>query len=131
MVRRRRAGRAGPSTGRTTLSRMRVVKGHGTENDFVIVPDFDGALDLTPALVRALCDRHAGVGADGVLRVVRAQNDPDGVPMAGDAEFFMDYRNADGSVAEMCGNGVRVFVRYLQAVSVVVDDAAGATPGGG
>lgn len=109
---------------------MRVVKGHGTENDFVIVPDFDGTLDLTPALVKALCDRHSGVGADGVLRVVRSRNDPDGAPMADDAEFFMDYRNADGSVAEMCGNGVRVFVRYLQAVSVVVDDAAVATRGG-
>lgn len=112
------------------MDRLRVIKGHGTENDFVIVPDFDGALDLTPALVKALCDRRAGVGADGVLRVVRARNDPDGARIAGDAEFFMDYRNADGSVAEMCGNGVRVFVRYLQAVSVVVDDAAVATRGG-
>jgi diaminopimelate epimerase len=112
------------------VDRLRVLKGHGTENDFVIVPDFDGALDLTPALVKALCDRHSGVGADGVLRVVRAQNDPESAQMAGDAEFFMDYRNADGSVAEMCGNGVRVFVRYLQAVSVVVDDAAVATRGG-
>jgi len=78
------------------------VKGHGTENDFVLLPDPDAALDLTPARVRAVCDRRAGLGADGVLRVVR-----DG------GTWFMDYRNADGSVAEMCGNGVRVFARYL------------------
>jgi diaminopimelate epimerase len=78
------------------------VKGHGTENDFVLLPDPEAALDLTPARVRALCDRRAGLGADGVLRVVRD-----------DSTWFMDYRNADGSVAEMCGNGVRVFARYL------------------
>ena len=109
---------------------MRVLKGHGTENDFVVVPDLDGALALTPRLVRALCDRHAGLGADGVLRVVRCANDPDAKEFADEAEFFMDYRNADGSVAEMCGNGVRVFVRYLQRVHLVGQDAAVATRGG-
>ncbi|MGM1065352.1 diaminopimelate epimerase [Saccharothrix sp. Mg75] len=88
------------------------LKGHGTENDFVVLPDPDGALDLTEERVRALCDRRRGLGADGVLRVVR----PDFGP------WFMDYRNGDGSIAEMCGNGVRVFVRYL------VD--AGLAPGG-
>jgi len=85
-------------------------KGHGTQNDFLLLPDADGSLDLTPARVRALCDRRRGLGADGVLRVVRAS-------VAGlegtAAEWFMDYRNADGSIAEMCGNGVRVFARYL------------------
>ena len=88
---------------------MRFAKGHGTGNDFVVVPDVDGELDLTADLVRALCDRHCGIGADGVLRVVRTA-------AAGEnqaAEWFMDYRNADGSAAEMCGNGVRVFARYL------------------
>jgi len=90
-------------------------KGHGTGNDFVIVPDPDGALDLTPARVATLCDRRFGIGADGVLRVVRAAKDPDGVAFAADAEWFMDYRNSDGSIAEMCGNGVRVFTRYLVA----------------
>lgn len=84
---------------------MRFVKGHGTENDFVLLPD---AGELTPDLVRALCDRHAGIGADGVLRVVRA-----------DGGWFMDYRNADGTIAEMCGNGVRVFARYLVAEGLV------------
>ncbi|GAA2458259.1 diaminopimelate epimerase [Actinomadura vinacea] len=94
---------------------MRFVKGHGTENDFVILPDPDGALELAPAAVVRLCDRRAGIGGDGVLRVVRtkAAGDPAVEAMAGEAEWFMDYRNADGSVAEMCGNGVRVFARYL------------------
>ncbi|QFZ17489.1 diaminopimelate epimerase [Saccharothrix syringae] len=85
------------------------LKGHGTENDFVLLPDPDGVLDLTEARVRALCDRRRGLGADGVLRVVR----PDFGP------WFMDYRNADGSIAEMCGNGVRVFARYLVDAGLV------------
>lgn len=82
----------------------RFLKGHGTENDFVVLPDADGTLhgDLASERVRALCDRRAGIGADGVLRAVRE----------GDG-WFMDYRNADGSLSEMCGNGVRVFARYL------------------
>ncbi|GAA4582078.1 diaminopimelate epimerase [Planotetraspora phitsanulokensis] len=92
---------------------MRFVKGHGTENDFVILPDADGRLDLGPALVTALCDRRAGIGADGVLRVVRTKLCAEVADQADEAEWFMDYRNADGSIAEMCGNGVRVFARYL------------------
>ncbi|MFE9427215.1 diaminopimelate epimerase [Kitasatospora sp. NPDC006697] len=89
------------------------LKGHGTENDFVIVPDPDGLLDLGPAAVARLCDRRAGIGGDGLLRVVRSAKDPAAVGLADRAEWFMDYRNADGSIAEMCGNGVRVFARYL------------------
>jgi len=89
------------------------VKGHGTHNDFVLLPDLDGALDLTPELVIALCDRRGGIGADGVLRVVRSSADPDAAAMAAQAPWFMDYRNADGSVSETCGNGLRVFARYL------------------
>ena len=86
-------------------------KGHGTENDFVILPDPDGTLDLTPAMVRVLCDRRAGIGGDGLLHVVRTIKAADGLGL--DGEWFMDYRNADGSIAEMCGNGIRVFARYL------------------
>ncbi|MCF2533064.1 diaminopimelate epimerase [Yinghuangia soli] len=97
------------------MSTLRFLKGHGTENDFVIVPDADGALDLSAAQVAALCDRRAGIGADGVLRVVRSAKDPAAAHMAAEAEWFMDYRNADGSIAEMCGNGTRVFARYLVA----------------
>jgi diaminopimelate epimerase len=96
---------------------IRFLKGHGTENDFVLLPDPDGTVhgDLDAALVAALCDRRAGIGADGVMRVVRcaAYDDPAAVAARGEAEWFMDYRNADGSLSEMCGNGVRVFARYL------------------
>jgi diaminopimelate epimerase len=95
------------------MGSLAFVKGHGTENDFVLLPDPDGALDLTAEVVRALCDRRAGIGADGVLRVVRSENAADAVAMAAEATWFMDYRNADGSLAEMCGNGIRVFARYL------------------
>ncbi len=92
---------------------IRFAKGHGTENDFVLLLDPECDVDLTPRLVAALCDRRAGLGADGVLRVVLAAADPGGAAMSGRARWFMDYRNADGSVAEMCGNGIRVFARYL------------------
>ncbi|PZS14284.1 MAG: diaminopimelate epimerase, partial [Pseudonocardiales bacterium] len=109
---------------------MRVVKGHGTGNDFVLVPDFDGAIELTPGLVRALCDRHTGIGADGVLRVVCSARDPEALSMMSDAPYFMDYRNADGSIAEMCGNGIRVVARYLQSLHLVSQSAAVATRGG-
>jgi diaminopimelate epimerase len=76
-------------------------KGHGTENDFVIVP---ADVELTDERVRALCDRRAGIGGDGVIRAVPGE----------DGRWFMDYRNADGSVSEMCGNGIRVYARYLR-----------------
>ncbi len=94
------------------------VKGHGTHNDFVVLPDLDGSVhgDLEPAVVAQLCERRGGVGADGVLRVLRGDLD-------GGAQWFMDYRNADGSVSEMCGNGVRVFARYLESSGLV--DPAG------
>jgi diaminopimelate epimerase len=86
-------------------------KGHGTQNDFVLLLDPDDELDVGPAEVRFLCDRHAGIGGDGLLRAVRARHVPE---WDGDgALWFMDYRNADGSVAEMCGNGVRVFATFL------------------
>jgi len=97
---------------------MRFAKGHGTGNDFLILPDPDGAMAVPPNLVARLCDRRTGLGADGILRVVRVRAAGDAVPggaagPAGAAEWFMDYRNADGSIAEMCGNGIRVFARYL------------------
>lgn len=91
------------------------VKGHGTQNDFVLLPDPSGRLELTPDRVAALCDRQRGLGADGVLHVVRA----DALGIASEGEWFMDYRNADGSLAQMCGNGMRVFARYLVEVGLV------------
>ena len=89
-------------------------KGHGTGNDFVIVPDPDGQLELSDDQVAVLCDRRFGIGGDGILRVVRSSAIDEGAAAAASgAEWFMDYRNADGSKAEMCGNGTRVFARYL------------------
>jgi len=99
-----------------TRAALTWLKGHGTENDFIVVPDPDGVRDLDPTEVAALCHRRAGIGADGVLRVVRstAIDDPAAKAAADDGvEWFMDYRNADGSLSEMCGNGVRVFIHYL------------------
>ncbi|MDM7832056.1 diaminopimelate epimerase [Cellulomonas edaphi] len=100
-----------------TSGTLRVTKGHGTQNDFVLLDDREGALDLTDALVRDLADRRAGVGGDGVIRVVASESLPEGAAALRDepsAEWFMDYRNSDGSIAEMCGNGVRVFAAYLE-----------------
>jgi diaminopimelate epimerase len=99
----------------TRLADIPFVKGHATENDFVVLPDLEGKVGLSAEQVRWICDRRHGIGADGVLRVVRCANDPEFASFADVAEFFMDYRNADGSIAEMCGNGARVFVRYLHA----------------
>ncbi|OFT50325.1 diaminopimelate epimerase [Brachybacterium sp. HMSC06H03] len=96
-------------------------KGHGTENDFVILDDPDGRLQLDAAGVAALADRRAGIGGDGVIRAVRSRaariDVPDDAP-----EWFMDYRNADGSIAEMCGNGVRVLAAHLQRAGHVHED---------
>jgi diaminopimelate epimerase len=98
-----------------------VLTGHGTENDFVVLPDPDGTVwpedRLDEATVRRLCDRRAGLGGDGMLRVVRSAHVPDAPAVLGDAlelcEWFMDHRNADGSYAEMCGNGIRLFLHVL------------------
>jgi len=119
---------------------MIFAKGHGTENDFVVLPDLSARLTLAPAAVSALCDRRCGLGADGVLRVTTAgaaiaagalERLPDGVAMG---DWFMDYRNADGSTAQMCGNGARVFAHYLRVSGLedrdefVVGSLAGPRP---
>jgi diaminopimelate epimerase len=105
------------------LKGPRVLKGHGTENDFVVLPDPDGGVwsgdRLDAATVRRLCDRRGGLGGDGVLRVVRSEHVPDASSVLGEdlarCEWFMDHRNADGSYAEMCGNGIRLFLHVLIA----------------
>ena len=119
---------------------MIFAKGHGTQNDFVLLPDLDAKLTLTPAVVSALCDRRRGLGADGVLRITTAgalfaagvlDRVPDGVSAD---DWYMDYRNADGSTAQMCGNGVRVFAHYLRVSGLdsrnefVVGSLAGPRP---
>jgi diaminopimelate epimerase len=119
---------------------MIFAKGHGTQNDFVLLPDVECQVALSLPRVAALCDRRRGLGADGVLRVTTAgaalgsgvlERLPDGV---GESDWYMDYRNADGSTAQMCGNGVRVFAHYLRASGLesrdefVVGSLAGPRP---
>src|SRR5690349_5976748 len=140
---RRRVRRSStPPSGRgaTYPEQVNFAKGHGTQNDFVVLPDPQAELSLTESRVAALCDRRRGLGADGVLRVTTAaaalsagvlDRVPDGV---GADDWYMDYRNADGSIAQMCGNGVRVFAHYLRASGLesrdefVVGSLAGPRP---
>lgn len=98
------------------MSTLHFTKGHGTGNDFVIYSDPDGTNPLTAPQIAALCDRRFGVGADGVIRAVRSAAIPEGASALAEDEtavWFMDYYNADGSAAQMCGNGIRVYARYL------------------
>ena len=119
---------------------MKFAKGHGTQNDFVLLPDPEARVTLTRGAVAALCDRRRGLGADGVLRITSAgaaqkagvlERIPEGVASG---DWYMDYRNADGSIAQMCGNGVRVFAHYLRASGLesrdefVVGSLAGPRP---
>jgi len=95
---------------------LRFTKGQGTGNDFVMFADPEGDTELTPAQIAAVCDRRFGVGADGLIRAVRSRNLEAGAAAAAtapEAAWFMDYWNADGSVSEMCGNGIRVYASYL------------------
>jgi diaminopimelate epimerase len=93
--------------------RLEFFKGHGTGNDFVLLPDADDRIRVDPQAVRAVCDRRFGVGADGLIRVV---------PEAPGGRWFMDYYNADGSAGQMCGNGARVFARFLRDEGFVDGD---------
>lgn len=101
------------------VRRFNFYKGHGTENDFIILDDSHGMHDISADFVAAICDRRSGMGADGLVRVVRAGQISG---WSGDQElWFMDYRNADGSIAEMCGNGLRVFARHLVNEQLVTE----------
>jgi len=111
------------------MPELHFTKGHGTGNDFVLFSDPDGEIDLTPSQIAAIADRHFGVGGDGVIRAVRSKNLPAGAAALVEddtAEWFMDYHNADGSPSEMCGNGIRVYARYL-VENGLVDLAPGET----
>lgn len=103
-------------------NQLNFTKGHGTGNDFVLFLDADGEINLTPAQIAKICDRHFGIGADGLIRVVKSANLAAGAASLAEepqATWFMDYYNADGSTAEMCGNGTRVFARYLTEKGLV------------
>ena len=98
------------------MTKIAFTKGHGTGNDFVLVLDADGELALSSKQIAKICYRRFGIGADGFIRVVKSSQIPEGKDILASepaAVWFMDYYNADGSPAEMCGNGVRVFARYL------------------
>lgn len=113
------------------MTALTFTKGHGTGNDFVLFTDPDGEIDLTPERIRFLCDRRFGIGADGVIRAVRSRAIPEGADILAvepEAEWFMDYWNADGTVAEMCGNGVRVYTHYLIAEGLVAPERSDTLP---
>jgi diaminopimelate epimerase len=98
------------------MTSIAFTKGHGTGNDFVLVLDAEGELSLSSKQIAKICDRRFGIGSDGFIRVVKSAKLPEGkeiLEVEPTAIWFMDYYNADGSAAEMCGNGVRVFARYL------------------
>ena len=104
------------------MSKVEFTKGQGTGNDFVLILDSDGSLEISPQQVARICDRHFGIGADGLIRVVPSKYIDEGsvsLKEESEAYWFMDYRNADGSIAEMCGNGVRVFARFLTEKGLV------------
>ncbi|ABY22475.1 diaminopimelate epimerase [Renibacterium salmoninarum ATCC 33209] len=104
------------STALHRLTGVSFSKGHGTGNDFILIADPDGVHDIDEATVVAACDRHRGIGADGFIRAIKSRELAEGTAVLDanpHAEWFMDYRNADGSISEMCGNGVRVFVQFL------------------
>lgn len=112
----------------------RVLKAHGTGNDFVVVVDLADDVVLTAGLVAALCDRHHGVGGDGVIRIGGVPPPDvaaDIVAAVADAPVFMDYRNGDGSIVEMCGNGVRVVAKVVHDLGLLTDGRQGGPAAGG
>ncbi|MEY2826578.1 MAG: hypothetical protein RLZZ122_942 [Actinomycetota bacterium] len=109
---------------------IQFTKGHGTGNDFVLILDKVGQLDLSEAEIRKICDRNFGIGADGliVVRPTAGSEVGDLLSEEPGATWFMDYRNRDGSKAEMCGNGIRVFARFLLENSLAEIPAGSTLP---
>ena len=103
---------------------MHFVKVHGAGNDFVLLPDLDDAIQLHPGFVQRLCAPHLGLGGDGVIRLAPPRN-------RADADVFMDYWNADGSIAEMCGNGVRCVAKYVADRGLLTGDVVRVDTRGG
>ena len=113
------------------MAELSFTKGHGTGNDFIVFADPDGDINLTPQQIATLADRHFGVGADGVIRAVRSRSLPAGAAALAEddaAEWFMDYHNSDGSPSEMCGNGIRVYAKFLLESHLAELDAGGTLP---
>ncbi|MFT4245723.1 MAG: diaminopimelate epimerase [Micrococcaceae bacterium] len=93
------------------LAGIKFSKGHGAGNDFVFIEDVNAEIDLSKDEIAYLCDRHRGIGADGLIKAVKAKAEVD-------ADWFMDYYNGDGTVAEMCGNGARAYAKFLEHVGL-------------
>ncbi|GAA5228903.1 diaminopimelate epimerase [Paeniglutamicibacter antarcticus] len=122
-----------PTDLQSAVGRLNYAKGHGTGNDFILVSDPENQHDLGQRQVAALCDRHRGIGGDGLIRAVPSDTLPEGrkiLEIRPDAYWFMDYRNADGTISEMCGNGVRVFVHFLLKEQLVDLPVGGQLPVG-
>jgi diaminopimelate epimerase len=100
---------------------LRFTKMNGAGNDFVMLDNRAGDIQLDPKLIRLICDRHRGVGADGILLLEKAENG---------ADFRMRYYNADGGEAEMCGNGARCFARFVDKVAGAREKISFETPAG-
>ena len=100
---------------------LRFTKMNGAGNDFVLIDNRLGDLRLAAEQISKICDRHRGIGADGVLVLERAANG---------ADFRMRYYNADGGEAEMCGNGARCFARYASRVAGPTETLSFETPAG-
>ena len=100
---------------------LRFTKMNGAGNDFVLLDNRAGHLALNRAQIAWICDRHRGVGADGVLILEPATNG---------ADFRMRYYNADGGEAEMCGNGARCFARFADRTAGPLEKVSFETPAG-
>ena len=100
---------------------LRFTKMNGAGNDFVLLDNRAGDIHLDPKQIARICDRHRGVGADGILLLEKADNG---------ADFRMRYYNADGGEAEMCGNGARCFARFANKVAGAAEKVSFETPAG-
>src|ERR1700757_2043425 len=100
---------------------LRFTKMNGAGNDFILIDNRGGVIHLDPGQIARLCDRHRGIGADGILLLEKASNH---------ADFRMRYFNADGGEAEMCGNGARCFARFANKVAGAPEKISFETPAG-
>jgi len=100
---------------------LRFTKMNGAGNDFVMIDNRAGNVRLQPEQIVRICDRHRGVGADGILLLEKGSNG---------ADFRMRYYNRDGGEAEMCGNGARCFARFAKKVAGAPERISFQTPAG-
>src|ERR1700676_5793370 len=100
---------------------LRFTKMNGAGNDFVLLDNRSGDIQLDRKQIAHICDRHRGVGADGILLLEKSSNG---------ADFRMRYYNADGGEAEMCGNGARCFARFVDKIARAPEKVSFETPAG-